>query len=128
MCHPERAILLRVERGARHGVSGSRIKSCYPLVDPVLRTPLRGSTSLRSAQDDARGEYGSSWAPTPTNCTNTALSTVERTMCAKTFRQKVFCGAFFQKSDLKTPNTNQLSQNENFLCALSVFDARFIIG
>ena len=55
--HPERAILLRVERGARHEVSGSRIKSCYPLVDPVLRTPLRGSTSLRSAQVDTR-EYG----------------------------------------------------------------------
>ena len=54
ICHPERAILLRVERGARHGVSGSRIRSCYPLVDPVLRTPLRGSTSLRSAQDDTK--------------------------------------------------------------------------
>ena len=56
VCHPERAILLRVERGARHEVSGSRMKFCYPLVDPVLRTPLRGSTPLRSAQDDTR-EY-----------------------------------------------------------------------
>ena len=27
----------------------------YFLVDPVLRTLLRSSTSLRSAQDDARG-------------------------------------------------------------------------
>ena len=70
-CHPERAILLRVERGARHEVSGSRIKSCYLLVDPVLRTPLRGSTSLRSAQDDTRSLF-------------------ERTMCAKTSLQESF--------------------------------------
>ena len=77
-CHPERAILLRVERGARHEVSGSRIKFCYLLVDPVLRTPLRGSTSLRSAQDDTRSLF-------------------ERTMCAKTSLQESFLRSFFSK-------------------------------
>ena len=64
-CHPER------RKG--HSVTFSQSKSehredqtmqsivwdlgrlLFLLVDPVLRTPLRGSTPLRSAQDDTRG-------------------------------------------------------------------------
>ena len=92
-------------------------KILLSLVDPVLRTPLRGSTPLRSAQDDTRGKYGSSWAPTPTNCTNTALSTVKRTMCAKAFPSgKFFAELFFKKATWKSlTQTNSLQRYMEYL-------------